>query len=200
MNKRIKIILIIVAILVGIILLDTIQARLLKNSPFISWKEELEDDDSWVDRGILIDTYYCTKEKDIITVSWHFKNSKYTCPIDNINSNEDITMSIKDGTLTNEGATIIITDLTGKDNVYGEEYRIDKNENEIWKELDVVVEGNYGWNLIGYSVGEDNKLELEVNWKWLYGTLEEGEYRIVKSTSEMGSLVNNYFSVEFEIN
>lgn len=70
--------------MIGIVLLDTIQARIFKHSPIISWKEELPDDDSWVDRGIIIDTYYCTREKDIQTVSWQLKNSKFTCPVDNI--------------------------------------------------------------------------------------------------------------------
>ena len=82
MKKIIKILLIIIITLVGLILLDSIQARIFKQSPIISWKEEFADYDSWVDRGIIIDTYYCTKEKDIITVSWKFKGNKFTCPID----------------------------------------------------------------------------------------------------------------------
>lgn len=203
MKKSIKIILTIIGFLIGTILLDTIQARIFKHSPFISWKESLPDDDSYVDKGILMDTYYCTEEKDIVTVSWHFKYSKYTCPIDNeiinndieLNESEDITMTIKDGTLTKSGATIIITDVSGKNNVYGTPYRIDKLENGTWKELDVVVKGNYGWTSIGYYVGEDNKLELDINWEWLYGKLEPGTYRLVKNTAKN----KYYFSVEFTI-
>lgn len=84
MKKSVKFILIIVGTLISVILLDTLQARLFKNSPFISWKEELADEDSYVDRGIIIDTFYCTKEKDIQTISWKFKGSKFTCPIDNV--------------------------------------------------------------------------------------------------------------------
>ena len=109
-------------------------------------------------------------------------------------------MKIKKGTLTKTGATIIITDLSGKNNTYGEEYRIDKLENNEWKELPVVVKGNYGWNSIGYHVGKDNKLELEINWEWLYGKLEQGTYRIVKGTSPKYDLKEKYFSVEFTIN
>lgn len=82
MKKILKITTIVIIISIGIITLDTIQARILKNSPLISWKETLEDNDSWVDRGILMDTYYCTKEQDIITISWHFKTTKFTCPMD----------------------------------------------------------------------------------------------------------------------
>ena len=84
MKKNVKIILIVVGVLIGLVLLDTLQARILKHSPIISWKEELSDDDSWVDRGILMDTYYCTREQDIVTMSWKFKGNKFTCPIDNI--------------------------------------------------------------------------------------------------------------------
>ena len=83
MKKWLKFILIIIVIFISVILLDTIQARIFKHSPFISWKETIEDDDSWVDKGIIIDTYYCTKEKDIITVYWKFKSNKFTCTIDN---------------------------------------------------------------------------------------------------------------------
>lgn len=84
MKKQLKIILIILRTLIGIILLDTLQAIIFKNSPIISWKEELADEDSYVDRGIIIDTFYCTKEKDIQTISWKFKGNKFTCPIDNV--------------------------------------------------------------------------------------------------------------------
>lgn len=83
MKKNIKIILIILGIVLAFVLFDTLQARLFKNRPFISWKEKHEDDDSYVYKGILMDTYYCTKENDIVTVSWHFKFSKFNCPIDN---------------------------------------------------------------------------------------------------------------------
>lgn len=82
MKKVFKISLISILVIVGSILIDTLQAKVFKNSPIISWSKKLEDGDSWVDKGILIDTYYCTKEQDIVTVSWKFKNSKFTCPIE----------------------------------------------------------------------------------------------------------------------
>jgi len=84
MKKSLKIALIILVTLVGIILLDTLQARLFKNSPIISIRKDVEDDDSYIDKGILIDTYYCTKKEDIVTVSYHFKGDKFTCPVYNI--------------------------------------------------------------------------------------------------------------------
>lgn len=84
MKKILKIILIVVITLFGIILLDTLQARIFKQSPYISWEEGQPDGDSWVDKGILIDTYYCTKERDIVTIYWKLKGAKYTCPVDSL--------------------------------------------------------------------------------------------------------------------
>lgn len=37
------------------------------------------DSDSYVDKGILIDTYYCVSD-DVITVIPTFKNTNYNCP------------------------------------------------------------------------------------------------------------------------
>ena len=202
MNNTIKNIITIILIIIGIILLDTIQARIFKNSPIISKRESLPDNDSYVDKGILINTYYCTKEKDIVTVSWHSKKSKFTCPIDNVYEIENeykvenidgITMTIKEGTLTNTSATIIITDTTNNENVYGSYYRIDKYEFDKWNELDIIYEDNYAWISIGYLVDKDNKLEMDMNWLELYGELDKGTYRIVKEVN------NKYFSVEFQI-
>jgi len=201
MKKNKKFILIIILILVGIVLVDTLQAIIFKNNPYISWEESLADNDSWVIRGLLIDTYHCTKEKDIVTVSYKFKTSNFTCPIDNIdeiNDAENVTMVIKDGTLSSTGATVIITDLSGKDNVYGNAYRIDKKVNGEWTKLKPIIDSN-AWNSIGYSVGKNNRLELEQNWELLYGKLNIGKYRIVKSTSIPLEKENHYFSAEFEI-
>lgn len=123
-------------------------------------------------------------------------NDKCSLKIDDL---EGVSMSIKESTLSNTCATIVITDTSNRNNIYGEEYRIDKKENGIWNELDVVVEGNYAWNAIGYSVNKDNKLELDINWEWLYGKLKPGEYRIVKSTSYAGEGTKHYITAEFSI-
>ena len=196
MKKYIKISLIILLVIISIIVLDTVVARVLKRSPIISWRTNVSDSDSYVDKGILLDTYYCVKEKDIMNVSWHYKTSKFTCPIDNINELDEVegvSMVIKDGTLSRRGATVIITDTSGMNYTYGEEYRIDKYKEGVWKELDVIVEGNYGWNSIGYMVDDNGILELDVKWEWLYGRLEDGYYRIVKSVND------KEFSIEFRI-
>ncbi len=78
MKKVGKIFLIVIGTLIGIIILDTAQARIFKNSPIISWKEK-QYGDSYVDKGILMDTYYCFEDTDIVNVSWHLKGSNFSC-------------------------------------------------------------------------------------------------------------------------
>ena len=66
-KNKINITLIVIGTIISIILLDTTQALLFKNSPLIGIRDEyLSDADSYVDKGILVNTYYCIKEKDIV--------------------------------------------------------------------------------------------------------------------------------------
>ena len=199
MKKYLKVISIIFLILICVIVLDTIQARLFKNSPFISFKEEFLDG-SYVDKGILMDTYYCVKEQDIVTVSWHFKTDKFTCSneVEELNEVENVSLKIKEGTLTKTGATIIITDLNEEKYTYGEYFRIDKKEDNGWQELKPIIK-NYAFNSIGYLVNENNQLELNHDWSILYGSLEKGKYRLVKDVYDANNDTRKYFSVEFII-
>lgn len=117
---------------------------------------------------------------------------------------DGVSMSIKEGTLTDKGVTIIIKDINGKGKyVYGTEFRVDKSENGNWfkvKEID----NNCGFNQMAYYVDDDGLLEFEQNWECMYGKLEKGKYRLVKDTSlESDEPITNddykYFSVEFTI-
>lgn len=103
---------------------------------------------------------------------------------------EDITMEIKEGTLTKTGATIVITDLSGKNNTFSKEFRIDQKRGEKWYTLK-----DKSKNEVDVMPGqeEDKKLEQELNWKKNYGTLSDGYYRIVKKIN------NKDIVVEFEI-
>ena len=118
----------------------------------------------------------------------------------NINDDflSDITMEIKDGTLTNSGATIIIRDGRPGENVYGSDYQIDKFINNSWKSLPKLV-SNYGFTDIGYLVDKTNKLELDINWELLYGKLESGKYRIIKRVFLDNDDTKKYISTEFII-
>lgn len=89
----------------------------------------------------------------------------------------DITMTIKEGTLTRKSATIILE--SKNDYSCGESYSIDKKENGEWKSINQI--NSYTFNLLGLLPGKDGKIECNLNWSERYGELENGEYRIVKS-------------------
>lgn len=108
-----------------------------------------------------------------------FDNTKQNL---SVKSAENITMEIKKDTLSNTGVVVTITDKSGESNIYGEDYRIDKKVDNKWVEADIVLDGEYGFNSIGYSLNLDHKIEMYVNWEWLYGKLANGEYRLVKKT------------------
>lgn len=117
---------------------------------------------------------------------------------------DGVSMAIKEGTLTETGVTVIIKDTNGKGTyVYGTEFRIDKKENDNWLKLKETG-NNCAFTLIAYHVDDDGFLEFEQNWECMYGKLEKGTYRLVKSTF-LGADIPitedkiKYFSVEFII-
>ncbi len=95
MKKSLKIFVIVIFIVISIILVDTLVGVLLKNSPLISFRDYLSQD-SYRDRGIIIDTYYCNKEKD--NVSYHFKTSKFDCPLDEEENGDTMKIIINNST------------------------------------------------------------------------------------------------------
>ncbi len=113
----------------------------------------------------------------------------------NKKSVDNVTMIIKDGTLTKTSATVIIEDKNEEKYNYSSWFRIDKKENEGWKEVNVIDE-KYAFTDIAYLPDENGKVEMNTNWKNLYGELEKGEYRLVKEVYDNG---NNYIYVEFTI-
>ena len=59
MKKYIKIIFIVIAILIGIVILDSLQALVFDNSPILKIREHCEcDAKHFMDKGILVDTHY----------------------------------------------------------------------------------------------------------------------------------------------
>lgn len=104
---------------------------------------------------------------------------------------EDITMEIKEGTLTKTGATIVITDLSGKNNTFSKEFRVDQKRGGKWYTLKDKSKNEV--DVMPGQKEENKKLEQELNWEKNYGTLSDGYYRIVKKIN------NKDIVVEFEI-
>ncbi|MFR1777690.1 MAG: immunoglobulin-like domain-containing protein [Clostridia bacterium] len=107
---------------------------------------------------------------------------------------DKVSMEIKEGTLTNKGATIIITDRNELPYSYGEAYKLEKLEKKEWKALWNIY---YAKNDIGYIIGRDGNTEIDLNWEEYYKELEKGKYRILMQVIPGDD--NTIISTEFEI-
>ena len=131
-----------------------------------------------------------------------YVNQLTTTKVD-LNELEHVEITIKEGTLTNIGATIVIRDFSGHKYSYGEPYIIQEKIDGKWQEVESICD-NCAFNSMAYGVDLNGTLELTCNWKLMYGKLDRGYYRIVKD-----AFINTerpiteedikYFSVEFEI-
>ncbi len=76
MKKGLKITLIVLGILVGIIELDTIQAKVFNNSPLLHKREYTCPNDKtyYIDKGLFVNHYYCSNVNETL-----FKNDKTDC-------------------------------------------------------------------------------------------------------------------------
>lgn len=117
--------------------------------------------------------------------------------IKNINLAENITMKIKDGSLTNTGATVIITDLSGNENVdlINRKFKIDYKKNDKWYRLESKIINEVSVMTTDNAMENgDNSYTQEINWERYYGKLGKGHYRIVKEVK-----TDLYIAAEFDI-
>ena len=78
MKKGLKITLIVVGVLVGVVVLDTLQAKIFDNSPLLKIRENLNGGSTdYIDKGLLVNYYHCNNDEK--TTTW--KVEKYACPI-----------------------------------------------------------------------------------------------------------------------
>ena len=110
----------------------------------------------------------------------------------------DVSMSIKDGTLTSTRATIILTNNSDKDFEYGNPYEIQIKKDGEWHKINV----DLYFTLSAIILKPKESKEIEINWEEAYGRLPKGTYRIIKSISykkEEGSFETFNLAVEFDI-
>lgn len=91
-------------------------------------------------------------------------------------SQVDVLMSIKDGTLKNTGATIILTNNSNKEFQYGNPYKIEIKQKGEWYKINVEI----NFTLPAFSLKSKESKEIELNWENGYGKLASGTYRIIK--------------------
>jgi hypothetical protein len=119
-----------------------------------------------------------------------------------VNNFNGITMSVEKETLSANGLTLIFKNNSDKVCMYGDKFVLEKKINGLWHEVPITIKGDYGFKDIGYQVTSGQEKEWKVDWKWLYGSLNTGEYRIVKDVSDFrktGDYDNYFLTSEFTI-
>lgn len=92
-----------------------------------------------------------------------------------------ITLTAKD--VTPEGMTLVCTQSGGdevRDMLTGTWYTLELYTVDGWKQLDYAVDTAIAWEDIGWVINMEGVTEWQVSWKWLYGSLDAGTYRISK--------------------
>lgn len=101
-------------------------------------------------------------------------------------------VSINISNVSLSGAAVVIKDTNKNPYKYEEWYEIETKISNKWVKVNPVIK-EYGFNLVEYNVNENNEVEFKIDWEWLYGKLEPGNYRLLKRVN------NKYIGVEFSI-
>jgi hypothetical protein len=119
-----------------------------------------------------------------------------------VNELDMVVMEIKKDTVSPQGLTISFQNDSEKQIVYGKSFWLEKKIDGRWYQVPVSIEGEYGFEDIGYGLSSKMGGEWMVDWEWLYGSLENGDYRIVKDVLDFrapGDFDTHHLAAEFHI-
>lgn len=113
-------------------------------------------------------------------------------------SQNDVIMTIKEGTLTNKSATLVLTNNSDKNFQYGNTYEIEIKKDGEWHKINVEL----NFDIPAFPPSSKESKEIELNWENGYGKLAKGTYRIIKDIDykyEEGKYKSFNIAVEFTI-
>lgn len=91
-------------------------------------------------------------------------------------SQNDVIMTIKEGTLTNRSATIVLTNNSEKNFQYGNPYEIEIKKDGEWHKINIELY----FDMPAFQLSAKESKEIELDWENGYGKLANGTYRIIK--------------------
>ena len=114
---------------------------------------------------------------------------------------DGVTMEVTE--YSDTSVTVRITNDTDMDIMCGEDFclKILDEETGEWRDLDTIID-DYGFTAEAYMIQKDSPYETVINFEWLYGKLEPGRYRIVKTVMDFrrtGDYTNYVFAAEFDL-
>ena len=113
-------------------------------------------------------------------------------------SQNDVIMTIKEGTLTNKSATLVLTNNSDKNFQYGNPYGIEIKKDGEWHKINVEL----NFDMPAFQLLSKESKEIELDWENEYGKLAKGTYRIIKGIDyeyEEGKYETFNVAIEFTI-
>ena len=92
----------------------------------------------------------------------------------------NVSLYINENTITKTGATFILKNNTNDEYWYGQEYYIERKEENVW--VKIATDYPLTWNAIAYTLKANEEKEINIDWSISYGELSDGKYRLVKYT------------------
>ena len=114
-----------------------------------------------------------------------------------LRSFDNVRMSLKDNTVTNTSATIIIEDNNVVPYGYGDGYILETKVLGMWIPL-IPKCGIPTWDDYTLII-KNGETELPVNWSKIYGSLKKGKYRLVKYEQDRTNNNHKRFIIDFNI-
>ena len=110
-----------------------------------------------------------------------------------------VTMEVTE--YSDTSVSVRITNDTDKDIQCGSDFCLEMQveETEEWRELDEIID-NAAFTTEAYRIQKDSPYETVINFEWLYGKLESGRYRIVKTVTDFrgtGDYTDYTYTAEF---
>lgn len=113
-------------------------------------------------------------------------------------SQNDVIMTIKEGTLTNKSVTLVLTNNSDKNFQYGNPYEIEIKKDGEWHKINVEL----NFDMPAFQLLSKESKEIELDWENEYGKLAKGTYRIIKGIDyeyEEGKYETFNVAIEFII-
>ena len=85
---------------------------------------------------------------------------------------EGVSITVKDRTISSKGLILILENKSDKQIIYGEDFLLEQRIDGGWHKVPISIDGEYGFNDIGYELNPGEDGEWEVDWDWLYGGLK----------------------------
>ena len=92
---------------------------------------------------------------------------------------EGVVMTVEDGSVTPQSVVLKLYNGTGLDIQFGDGYYLEQMADGEWNRCPYIA-GNQAFHDIAYSLETGKPAQIKLDWAWLYGILDKGNYRLVK--------------------